>query len=1491
MAKDMTFTVVDFTVDSGEGMTKIWGRGDPEMFLPILHPQVHDMNIADAFCGLGGWSHGAEWNGAQPSLMIEIDRSVAEVCAKNHGLPVLSIDEAIQAIAGQCLPKSFVLHADVLSPMVYVIAGFMGISTWLASPPCQPWSKAGRLKGLCDPDGAVFAGFVFWTGVSHARCLNLENVPGLPSHEHFGLLRKVMSESGFDLVLSSQDKVFPVLPIMRVRWLATCVRKGILFSNEKLSMVSAVFLPKTMPGVGTSNSIGLFGCVQNVLEDWEVAQCVPDADVFRVLGNPEFLPLNMRGKEYMKMNPTQVLSLRTKDVRQPLPNVMAAQGSQHQLPEDLLSEKGLYSFLLSVNQCLRFATPFEICAAMGFPCTTGLPDAFHEAWHLVGNALSVPQAALQCFRSWVLLGDMSGFTGELKSVADLCQLVLDRKCDLAKFQVVRLDGLMKLQPLTLNSSAILTTIEDSSDEEIEDFEGPGLAKKTCVSPTWHCLDEEPTLIPELNREECPNLASMTVGTKKVQVGMPFFFGIHHNGHEVAGDQVLVKLMHSQGFWTACFVIPQVWPVKVILQSVLEHAKQEHFDHIEVNGSKVWFGSTPIGASQLNIFFRPFCFARTVVTTFMELGLAVEVDVTWKFQDLCAYIATEAAVLPSCLQIMASGEVMKPEAYVLATNELHFQAIAITMDLGIPNSIAEPEVIEVRNPVHTDEGTLFHPGIVRFTMRNPKWGTIRSCAVPKHETVAHVIERLLPHFMKDAKPIMCSNQIQVDPAMLVSQLPTGEVSIFFPTAKPWPVADVVVSRFSVKSAFSSSNEEVTTMWVKGPFDFRAHLKKLPKNDTLLHVLAKYLSEIKNDLTIIPMQSGKGLDPRLYVHQINHEATLDFRVCALPGGAKNNPKLNEANANKLKPILAQRGVPEEGLAARAALIVGAVDSAELTTILSKDEHSAWNELKIKANQAKIRMITNSELKDHQKLQRKKAAEGSFKLKESKKAHVDRAKKADNEPLKKVFIDPKHFICPTGKIGSIELHQWGPDQSGIAIATTAEANKLMPVTKISPDALALVVLTREVFAGQTPIALPATEITGKPILTSAVVLNFGDVEVQCKPNLPKVDLQEVPTATLEVFIMRELVTQWQDVQNPLNYLGLQLPEIRKGQVISSWNFRTYDADRQKCKHDLGVYAHGFVRIPEEQLHATLIRSGQAGVFVQVKGPNKKPDPRYGVIAMHSHTLEDVLKLAKTLKNVLGVVQLGQNGVYALRARREHVQEIRRNALPQGISMQEGEIQVGAKWWILRNLNTSTTCDAVTTALHELGWDASAIRPTGRNAWLVCATMEPPASHLCIGSDYVAVMPVRSQSGQKTAEGPKTAIQFGANFCSEEQSGGDATTPTTVASRVEDIKTDIRTDLEEKLTNLIQDRMKECDMRISTLADTVEHVQTEIHEVQDAVEGLTSETKTEFASIRGDIANGNASIMSQMQNLFSKMQTELQSTLSASKEAQETEAKRPRH
>ena len=168
-------------------------------------------------------------NGGHVTLLVEKDYKTACICAANHNTEVYSVEKAYACIREKCSPKCMVLHADMADINVYILAGLLGINMWLASPPCQPWSRASWQRGLDDEDGAIFAKFVMWAGISRVICLNLENVPGLPEHPHFGTLRKLIDHAGFDVVLSTRDKAMPILPIMRTRWLATCIRKDIHF--------------------------------------------------------------------------------------------------------------------------------------------------------------------------------------------------------------------------------------------------------------------------------------------------------------------------------------------------------------------------------------------------------------------------------------------------------------------------------------------------------------------------------------------------------------------------------------------------------------------------------------------------------------------------------------------------------------------------------------------------------------------------------------------------------------------------------------------------------------------------------------------------------------------------------------------------------------------------------------------------------------------------------------------------------------------------------------------------------------------------------------------------------------------------------------------------------------------------------------------------------------------------------------------------------------
>lgn len=266
--------------------------------------------------------------------------------------------------------------------------------------------------------------------------------------------------------------------------------------------------------------------------------------------------------------------------------------------------------------------------------------------------------------------------------------------------------------------------------------------------------------------------------------------------------------------------------------------------------------------------------------------------------------------------------------------------------------------------------------------------------------------------------------------------------------------------------------------------------------------------------------------------------------------------------------------------------------------------------------------------------------------------------------------------------------------------------------------------------------------------------------------------------------------------------------------------------------------------------------------------PWTRYSALALHGVPLEEAVAKAKTIKNVLGVVQLGRDGPFALRARRESMSEIRKVALPQSINLQEGTMQADAKMWTLKNVRASTTCQSLTKALKSLGWAADIIRPVGKDSWLASAADDPPATHLCIGQDYVAVIPMVKQSQANVnlvVPKPNSSANF--SMCPDEPDDVSTTN-----ARLSDMKADLEDALTHKLSGMLNDRLKTYDQKMTQLSETVEHVQQEVTATATTTQQKLQE---QHNALQNQLASNNNTIMTQMQSLFSKMQADLQATL----------------
>lgn len=194
----------------------------------------------------------------------------------------------------------------------------------------------------------------------------------------------------------------------------------------------------------------------------------------------------------------------------------------------------------------------------------------------------------------------------------------------------------------------------------------------------------------------------------------------------------------------------------------------------------------------------------------------------------------------------------------------------------------------------------------------------------------------------------------------------------------------------------------------------------------------------------------------------------------------------------------------------------------------------------------------------------------------------------------------------------------------------------------------------------------------------------------------------------------------------------------------------------------------------------------------------------------------------------------------------------------MQEGNEQSGGTLWTLKNVQTSTTCK----------WESEVLRPIGKDAWLVSSLVDPPASHLAIGDHYAALVPFRRPMNGNTKIVAATSEPNIANL-----SGGDAPSEAaSVSTRLSDIKDDLEERLTSKLTSLIDGKMKDCDDRITHISKSLDEVK---NEASSHAASTQRHLEEQSSAIQQQLCTNNNTIMQQMQAMFTKMQTELQASL----------------
>ena len=275
-------------------------------------------------------------------------------------------------------PGPFFLNASVHEMWWQAWIARQPVDIWRCSPPCQPWSTAGSQQGLHDQDGQLLLRLLSLMQAHQPGIVCVEEVAGFRKHAHYDTVRCIWEDIGYFEAWGEVVDLLDVAPQGRNRFLIVLVRKD---KQEGLPRLQGEPVLPKRPTLST------FDCLLQLSPQLAKA-CDLEPAVLAMYLDPYFAPPSKSpGK-------ASNISQRVITANGRAGTIMAQYHRQHLLPEASLARGGILGNLFRDSQGLRFLSGAEIALIHGCTLPFFIPQDDAQLMMLVGNSLSLPQAAL-----------------------------------------------------------------------------------------------------------------------------------------------------------------------------------------------------------------------------------------------------------------------------------------------------------------------------------------------------------------------------------------------------------------------------------------------------------------------------------------------------------------------------------------------------------------------------------------------------------------------------------------------------------------------------------------------------------------------------------------------------------------------------------------------------------------------------------------------------------------------------------------------------------------------------------------------------------------------------------------------------------------------------------------------------------------------------------------------------------------------------------------
>lgn len=293
------------------------------------------MRVIEFHCGIGGCA--TALRGSRATIVAAVDINLKALAVYRHNEP------SATSVA-MCRTIESLTAEEIVA---------WGGEMWWMSPPCQPHTTRGAMRGLGDTRSESFVNMMTCLGVARPRYIAMENVPGFVGSDSHDLWRSTLERLGYALrewTLCPSELGWPT---RRARYFAVAAAAG-----EALGELR----PELGRLEGDRSLAGMLSRAPDDVDQWLV---------------PE--PLAER---YAK-------ALHVVDPADPAAYARCFTSAYGKSPV------GVGSYVMTARGP-RYFTPREIACLMGFPRDWSFPEGMtrRESWALIGNSLAIP-----CVRS------------------------------------------------------------------------------------------------------------------------------------------------------------------------------------------------------------------------------------------------------------------------------------------------------------------------------------------------------------------------------------------------------------------------------------------------------------------------------------------------------------------------------------------------------------------------------------------------------------------------------------------------------------------------------------------------------------------------------------------------------------------------------------------------------------------------------------------------------------------------------------------------------------------------------------------------------------------------------------------------------------------------------------------------------------------------------------------------------------------------------------